>query len=266
MLNTKIIDQIFEESDNKFSDFLDFFNNTHLSIQIIPLKIGVEIVRARHSQPDETFTEFKDFRYPPTTSGFSRIGAPGQIWFYGSEDYETCLMEMLPFWMNDYDLGSEIRVTFGWWQIRERLNLLILPDFSLKTEVSRQVKLCEYYSPEEQHIWEQINKYFHLSTNVKPAVYQLTSALVSSMLIRLDLDKTKIDGVLYPSAQRGERSNIALTKDAIDKDNVFLNRTADGIFKKANELNANGLPSYSGPFNTRSGNFNHQKRTVTWME
>jgi hypothetical protein len=266
MLNTKVIDQIFAESNSKYNDFLDFFNSIHLSIQIIPLKIGVEIVRARHSQPNETFTEFKDFRYPPVTNGFSRIGTPGQIWFYGSENYETCLMEMLPFWIHEYQLGSEIRVTFGWWQIRERLNLLVFPDFSLKTEVSKQLKLSEYYSPEEQQVWEQLDKYFYLPTNVQQDVYQLTSALVSSMLLRLDIDNTKIDGILYPSAQQGERSNIALTKEAVDRNHVLLNKTVDGIFKKANKLKENGLPSYAGPFNTRSGNFNHEKRTVTWIE
>lgn len=265
LLRESIINTIFQSSADKYNDFLSYFNSIHIPILETRLAISQTVYRARYSEPNITLDDYSEYIYPPSNNSFSRIGKPGDIWFYGSDNYEACIAEMLPFWYNDFELGSTIKVTFGLWQIRQPTNVLVVPDLELKNEIAKAMNLNERYSVEDKKFWNFISPYFYESTKINPEIYQLTSALISSVILRSELTDSIIDGIAYPSVQHREKTNIALRPRVIDNEQIVFKKAVDTTFHKMNLLNLNGLPSYEGPSNEREGILNRSIEKIEWI-
>ena len=265
LIQESIIHNIFQSSANPYNDFLNYFLSIQIPILETRLAISQTIYRARYSEPDTSLNEYSEYIYPPSNNSFSRIGIPGDIWFYGSDNKIACIAEMLPFWYNNFELGSSIKVSFGFWQIRQPVNVLVIPDLELKNEIAKAMKLNERYSEIDRKFWNYISPYFYESTKTNPNIYKLTSALISSLIIRSELTDNKIDGIAYPSVQHREKTNVALKPSVIDNHQLVFKKAVDMIFNKHKILNTSGLPNYFGPSDEREGTLNRKTQKIEWL-
>lgn len=164
-----------------------------------------------------------------------------------------------------HSLELENLVIFGIWQIRKPINVLVIPDFELKNEIAKAMNLNERYSNQDRRFWDFISPYFYESTKTTPDIYKLTSALISSIILRSELSNSKVDGFAYPSVQYREKTNVALRPNVIDNEKLVFTKAVDMTFKKENTLNKNGLPSYFGPSNERQGILNRTTQKIEWI-
>ncbi|KYG84126.1 hypothetical protein AWW67_03165 [Roseivirga seohaensis] len=265
-LKPSIIEGIFKFSNNRYDHFLNYFHSIHIPIIETKLKLAQTIFRARFSKPDEILEDYTEYIYPPHKSNsFSRIGKPGDTWFYASDNYEACLMEMLPYWYEQFELGTSIRVSIGTWQIRQVISILLIPDVELKNEIAKAFNEVAPYSEEDKKFWNFISPYFYQSSKCNPVIYELTSALVTSVLERSELTGSNLDGIAYPSIQYREKTNVALKPSVIDNEQLIFKSAFDMIFNKESELNEEGLPIYLGPFDGRQGILNQTSGNIDWI-
>lgn len=264
-LDPKVIDEFFRTFENPYDRFLEYFLEIQVPILESTLAIGKSVYRARHSDPKIKFSQYSDFLYPPSTSTFSRIAKPGDILFYASDNYEACLAEMVPYWLSEYELGSKIRVSFGVWQIREPVSVLIIPDFEFKNDLAKAMRDRMAYSQEDLEFWKIISPYFFETTAASPKIYQLTSAFFQSIILRNNIENNSVDGIVYPSIQHREKSNLALFPKVIDERRMIFQYPVDAIFQKSLEVNSKGLPSYVGPFESSRGIHELSTNKIVWV-
>lgn len=264
-LDSKVIDEFFKNFENPYDRFLEYFLEIQFPILESTLAVGKSVYRARHSDPKIKFSQYSDFLYPPSTTSFSRIGKPGDILFYASDNYEACLAEMVPYWFSEYELGSKIRVTFGVWQIRRPIRVLIIPDFEFKNDLAKAMRDRMAYSQEDFEFWKIISPYFFETTAVSPKIYQMTSAFIQSIFLRNSIENDLVDGIVYPSIQHREKSNLALFPKVIDEGGMIFQYPIDAIFQKSLEINTKGLPSYVGPFESSKGIHELSTNKIIWV-
>lgn len=264
LLRESIIKSIFQSSTNKYDDFFNYFNEIHIPILETRLALSKTIFRARYSINSKILIDFSEFKCPSSNNSFSRIGKPGEIWFYTSNDYMACLAEMLPIWFKKFELGEKIKVTFGFWQIRQPIQVLVIPDHELKNKMAKAMELVKPYSDKDRKFWDFIGPYFYQASMENPNIYMLTSALISSMIYRSELDGNGIDGIAYPSIQHREETNIALKPIVIDKEKIYFEKAVEMTIQKLGDLNDLGLPKYVGPSNVREGILNRSSNKIEW--
>jgi hypothetical protein len=254
------IEHIFKNSKDKFTDFLDYFRKIHLPLVRFELDSGGKVFRARHSLPNDIMDSFEDYTYPPPTDSFSRIGKPGDVWFYASQDYDACLAELLPSW--EKENGEKLRVTFGFWQIKEPLKVLFVPDLENENPEANQkhVQLNE----EAMAFWELICPYFFQTLEENPDVYFLTSALITAMLEKGEESGTAIDGVVYPCVEDKKKTNVAIKPHVIDEGKINFTGASDMLFLQEEE-DVGDFAGFSGPFQKRTGILEPDSCRISWQ-
>ncbi|REG77503.1 RES family NAD+ phosphorylase [Algoriphagus antarcticus] len=264
-LNPKVIDDFLINLVNPYDKFLEYFLELKTPIWDSTLAVGRSIFRARYSEPLEEFSLYSDFLYPPSSSNYSRIGKPGDTWFYASCNYEACLAEMLPYWFDKFKLGSKIRVTFGVWQIRKPIKVFVIPDFEFKNDLAIEMRDRLFYTQEDLEFWKIISPYFFETTLASPKIYQLTSAFIESIFLTNKVEDNLIDGIVYPSIQHREKTNLAIFPNAIDDGRLIFQYSIDSIFHKSLQINEKGLPTYHGPFKSRRGIHELTTNKIVWV-
>ncbi len=223
--------------------FAHFVNLTGFGFQIITVKQGSPIYRARYTNTVEPFRHLSEMSYPQKShvKFFSRLNRPCQNMFYASESESACLTEMLPFWFTEFDTNDKITVTLGKWIVREDIRLLIIPDTKNKNEKNK--KILSQLHPSEIEFWDYISNKFKTSTKDDENIYEFTAAFGNALWLNADMQDARVNGFIYSSVQSKENLNLALSVETIDND--FL---VPSEFLKLNILrtgyNKVGLPTY----------------------
>lgn len=259
--STKLIDHIFKSETDKYKVFLNAFGQIDLPLLTHKLFPKAIIYRARESSPDEVMENFSDFSYPPPTDSYSRIGKPGDVWFYASEHFDACLAELLPTWKGEE--GEYLRVTFGIWELKEVLNVLIIPDLENENQYTKEAKLNDQLSASDKEFWRLVCPYFFQSQEENPEIYLLTSALVTALMEQAEKGKLSIDGIMYPCVENKEKTNIALLPHTIDENKIAFKRAEDMLFNQSGEAQGD-FPGFEGPKQKREGWLVPESCKIKW--
>jgi hypothetical protein len=262
-ISAQIIDHIFTSETEKFKVFHEVFGQ--IDLPLLTHFIGPEAViyRARESSPDKIMKDFSDFTYPPPTDSYSRIGKPGDVWFYASENFDACLAELLPTWKGQN--GEQLRVTFGLWNLKEELKVLLIPDLENQNRYTKEARINDQMSPSDKEFWKLICPYFFQSQDKNPEVYLLTSALVTAMMEQAEKEELHVDGIMYPCVENKEKTNIALLPHTIDENKITFQSAEDMLFSKSNKCHGE-FPGFEGPMQRREGWLVPESCKIKWKK
>jgi len=83
--------------------------------------------------------------------------------------------------------------------------------------------------------------------------------------LRNNIENNSVDGIVYPSIQHREKSNLALFPKVIDEGRMIFQYPVDAIFQKSLEVDTKGLPSYVGPFESSRGIHELSTNKIVWV-
>ncbi len=224
--------------------FAHFMTLSGLNILTVPLKRGSTIIRARYTNRLTSFSKLSEVSYPKKEliTKFSRLNRPSQGWFYASENEQTCLTEMLPYWMDDSKKGDVISVTLGKWEIINDLELIIIPDTNNINELNQSV--LNQISALEIEFWDYISSKFKTSTKHDGNIYEFTSAFGNALWLNTKNQNNKADGFIYSSVQSPKNLNIALCTQNVDSGDLIPVEFIETQFLRE-DLTDFGLPTYT---------------------
>jgi hypothetical protein len=264
-MNTNRIEEIYRFSENKFNDLYMYFLN-HCGFQILSTKLclGYDTYRIRDYKELKEIKTKDNVKYPPSSSFYSRIGKPNQIWFYTSDDYNVPFAEMMPIWYSKINPGENIKIILSIWHIRHEITVLIIPDLININDVCKRLDLSAYYH--DQKFWSFICNKFRTTTLEDKNIYEFTSAFSNVLMDRAKIEGKNVDGIFYPSVQYPLKSNLALYTSCIDNDKVVLKNLLKAEFNKSKILSYNGKPNYIQISDFEPGFYNPEKDTISWTK
>lgn len=264
MNNIQEIELIYQSSYDKYEELYNYFlKYCELEVLVTDLVVGYRLIRARDISSLESIKSKKDVQFHPTSKNFSRIGKPNQIWFYLSDDENACLLEMLPSWLNKYKLGQTIDVVLTLWQIREKMKVIIIPDFYKKNEIVNKLNLNSSFNNKE--FWYYICKKFKTTTLEDKNIYYFTSAFSNALIDRYEIEKNTIDGIFFPSVQYPEKSNLAFKPHLVKDEHLILSDLKKISYRKSLILNKYGKPQYFPIDGDIQGYYEPNLDKITWI-
>ncbi|MEZ5083665.1 MAG: hypothetical protein R2750_09465 [Bacteroidales bacterium] len=262
-MNLDKIEEIYKYSDNRYSDLFDYFLN-YCGYEILStrLTIGFETMRIRDYKTLSEIKSKEDVKYPPSSTNYTRIGKPNQIWFYISDNLKASLAEMLPIWYSKINPGENINVVLSTWQIRQPIKVMIIPDLNNINIICKNLDLEAYHKNKD--FWEYICKKFTSTTLDSKNIYEFTSAFANSLMERANIDGKNVDGIFYPSIQYPSQSNIALIPSTVDLEKIVLMNLFRAVFFKSRILNFKGTPNYDQLSDFKQGFYEPDKDKIEW--
>jgi hypothetical protein len=239
------IEEIDLSSEKAYNQLFEIFTKKYpMPVLTVPIVAQSVVHRSRQNRTESNFTEFKDLSYPPREilTEYSRANKPFEQIFYASDDYETNLIELLPYWSSLVEVGGTIVVTIGFWQIDTNCLVGIIPDLANR-KLMAFIKTTKFSSEFNRNIedWDVINQYFRGQGFYDKDIYIVTSAYCKAVLHNIETLGDNAQGVLYTSAQNAEGWNLALNPRFVD-DHLHLVRVGKQFIRR--NLDANGKPSY----------------------
>jgi len=261
-MGIKKIIEIYQNSYQKYDDLYDYFLN-YCGFQILAtrLSIGYITFRVRDYNNLDEIVKRENVQYPKSSPYFSRIGKPNQIWFYISDGWKASLTEMLPSWYKKIKPGENIKVIISTWQIRQDINVLIIPDLDKINNVSNALNLDSHYNSD---FWKLICRKFQSTTLEDKNIYEFTSAFANALITRAQYEGKPVDGIFYPSVQYKQESNVALIPSVVDNEKIILKDLLRTECHKSRILTVQGLPSYETVLEPVRGYFEPHKDEITW--
>ncbi|MGC3978390.1 MAG: hypothetical protein QM751_09315 [Paludibacteraceae bacterium] len=213
------------------------------------------------------YETFADLSYPDEKyiSSYARANKPLQQMFYCSENRPTSYIELLN--SKDGNVGDEITLTIGCWQLVEPVDVVLVFDPSkARDNEYNQTHGAGYDNFIEQTqeefregtklLFEFIGSYFGKQANDK-CTYMLTTAY-SNLVFTHDM----VEGIIYPSVPFGGNGfNVAFFPKIMDDNRLRLLDVMKNVMKI--ELNENGKFNFVEQSATR-GIINYADRTITW--
>jgi len=263
-MNTKIIEEIYRYSNNRYNDLYTHFLN-HCGFQILSsrLSLGYDTFRIRDYKDLNEIKTKDNVKYPPSSLFFSRIGKPNQIWFYISDDYKASLAEMMPIWYLKINPGDKIKIILSIWHIRHEINVMIIPDLININEVCKKLDLEAYLN--DQDFWSYICRKYRTNTFEDNNIYEFTSAFANSLIDRAKIEGKNVDGIFYPSVQYLLKSNIALLPSSVDNEKIILKSLFKTEFNRRRILNIKGTPNYQQISDLEQGFYDPGKDIISWI-
>lgn len=259
------IEEIYRYSYNKYDDLYNYFlYKCGFNILSTRLKIGFQPYRIRDFINLEEIQKKENVQYPKETKSYSRVGKPGQVWFYISDDLDVTYTEMMPIWFDKMKYGQIFYTAVSIWQIREPISVLVIPDL---TNVNRMCKNMNL-EPYKEHLkfWEYITYKFREHSINNEDVYEFTSAFANAIITRSSIEGQNIKGLFYPSVQLPESSNLALMPSVVDKEEIALIKVAIIKVKKNHILNKYGNPEYTSIGEHTYGYYDSHKDAFKWVD
>jgi len=243
----------------------NFINLSGIGFQTVPLKQDSTVFRARYRDNFEPIIDFADISYPPISAvkNFSRLNRPCQSLFYASESEIACILEMLPFWFDEFRTNDLINVTLSKWIVRYDLIVLIIPDTNNTNNFNKKVK--ENLDPEEIVFWDYISNKFTTTTKNDKNIYEFTAAFANALWLNAKRQNLNINGFIYGSVQSKQNVNIALSKDTIDSDKLTPVDFIELTFKRIG-IDESGLPTYKEIGSRKKGIPIFDKKKIEWLE
>ncbi len=234
-----LIEQVDLESAIAYERILEIFFARRFGLpgHIVPIKNGSKIYRTRFSINEQAYESIADISYPlcSNVKNFSRANRPGQIVFYGSDSINTNLTELMPYWLENIQIGQKIYVTHGEWKVVEDIRVLIIPDYSNSKMVQLTEKINQLIgSEEEKMLIDYINKLFRINTIENKNIYKITSAFCNVIRCFAERKNESIDGIMYTSVQDRIGFNLALNTNVVDSNKIQLAKVGKQSFKKIN--------------------------------
>ena len=242
-MNINRIEEIYRYSFRKYEDLYDYFyNNCEFQITSTKLSLGYDTIRIRDYMDLKEIQSKVNVQYPPTSTSFTRIGKPNQIWFYISDDFNASVSEMLPSWYSKIRPGDDINIIISVWHVRQEIKVLIIPDLNNLNETCKKLDLQAYNL--NRNFWTYICNKFRTTTLESKNIYEFTSAFANSVFDRAIIEGKDMEGFFYPSVQYPTKSNIALIKSTVDNEKIVLKYLDKTIIHKSRLLNIYGTPNY----------------------
>ncbi|MCK9625578.1 MAG: RES domain-containing protein [Bacteroidales bacterium] len=242
-MDIKEIEEIYRYSYNKYDDLYNYFlYKCDFNILYTRLSIGFITYRIRDFTHFEEIKKKENVQYPKEVKSYSRIGKPGQVWFYISDDLNATYAEMLPIWLKNKRYGETFYTVVSIWQVREPIKVLIIPEFTNTNAICKVLN----FEPYKEHIdfWKHVVRRFSENSVDNENVYEFTSAFANSLITKSKIEGQDIKGIFYPSVQMLEKSNLALLPSVVDTDEIALIRLAKIEYQKSRILNNQGNPKY----------------------
>ena len=259
------IEEIYHYSYNKYEDLYDYFlYRCWFNILSTRLTIGYQTCRIRDFVNLEEIQKKENVQYPKESKSYSRAGKPGQVWFYISDDVNATYAEMMPIWLRNKGYGETFYTVVSFWQVRELIEVLVIPDLTNVNIICKKMNL----EPYKEHIkfWEYITCKFREDSINNESIYEFTSAFANAIIARSTIEGQNIKGIFYPSAQLLERSNLALMPSVVDKEEISLVRVAKIKCRKNCILNIQGKPKYTTEGEYTYGYYDSDMDAFKWVE
>jgi hypothetical protein len=259
------IETIYKNSELTYEMmFVHFANLSGVGFQLVTIKRGSPILRARYSKNLKSFQSFTEISYPKIehVRDFSRLNRPRQNIFYASETEKACLTEMLPFWFDEFKTGDIISVTLSKWILQNDLKLLIIPDANNTNEFNKTVR--QKLEPQEIEFWNYISKKFKTSTKQDKKIYEFTSAYSNALWLTTLSQKINASGFIYSSVQSPDSVNIAISTKIIDRKELIPTEVVETKFQRKGTTN-NGLPSYQEIGERKNGFVSFGDGKINWI-
>ncbi|MFK5856843.1 MAG: RES family NAD+ phosphorylase [Bacteroidota bacterium] len=263
----QIIEQLQKAYDQKELSYenmiVQFANIENIPFRSVFLKKGSSIIRARCNRKPNSYTKLSHINNPPGSlvSNFSRLNRPLQSLFYGSDSVETCLSEMLNYWINDFEINDRIFVTIGKWVLLEDIKLLLIPDTNNLNELNL-TRLGEI-GIDEMVFWDFISNKYKVSIKDDQDIYEFTSSFSNVLWLNALKQNIPVKGFVYTSVMSNTGINIALNPLSISNNGLILQDVQELTFVK-NNSNNNGLPVYNEILKRKSGILNGLGKNITW--
>lgn len=218
--------------------------NYGMPIITIPINEGSHCFRSRSNVGNNDFLNICDLSYPPRNcvKKYSRVNTPIQQVFYCSDNYEANITKLMPYWLEEIEIGETFAITTSVWQLKKSLPVAIIPDFE-NDQLMNLLKLLPKLNQGtiEREYWDYINSFFRLQGFYQPDIYKFTSAFCNAIIKNYNSSDEVIHGILYTSIQHLEAWNLAISTDYVDeslelKDVFKMYITKRGI--------KNGKPEY----------------------
>jgi len=233
------------ESETAYDElFRGFTQGFNMPIIFVPIKKESFGYRSRNNLNGKDFCHFNELSYPDKKfiTKYSRANKPGQQVFYSSDDFETNITELMPYWSKDLKIGDTFAITTGQWGFKKEIYVSVIPDFTnvrLKTlldnilDLKRGTTVWEY--------WEYINSFFRAQGFYQPSIYKFTSAFCNALIHNSQVIDEKVNGILYTSIQNTSGWNLAILPKFVDE-NLELKSVFKLFLRK--QGSTNGKPKY----------------------
>lgn len=246
ILLKKIISNIVLDSEFAYDElFKKFTQDIGMPLISVPLKQNSYSYRSRNNINNENFLNFSDLTYPlqKYVSRYSRANKPGQQIFYSSDNIDTNITELMPYWSKDLEIGDKFSITVGKWIFKKEINVAIIPDFSNERmmEFLNKLPSLKDGTPEWEY-WEFINTFFRVQGFYQPNIYKFTSAFCNALIKNSQIFGASIDGIMYTSVKDPSGWNLAISPKFVDE-NMELSKVFKLFLSKTGIVN--GKPLYN---------------------
>jgi len=258
------------------------YERTHLAFRnirwlpifskIIPTKST--IFRARTHTDKKWFLNKKEVSNPPNKfiPKFGRLNRPFQSVFYGAENRPTSYMELVEYWAEEMEIGSEISVSLGMWEFQRDLNVMIIPrpyiadrKTTAEIEYGRQYddflsngKFNELGKKSSNIIFDFMSKEYMRPAKKDKKTYITTSAYSNLIMLKEDLD-----GILYPSVPFGGNGyNLALKSKLVYDGSIKLTEVTKDTFNIG--LTDEGKHSFNHIETISTNKINKESGEIRW--
>ena len=246
-LASRLMDARMDIHGTSYEHLLTYFNGISMPYWLI---VGVDpghyIYRARISGKDN-FKHISELSYNRNPKQFGRANPPGSGVFYGSlattEDEEpiVTLFTELPEISPNLKSEGQIDITFGKWEIRQKLFAILMlfhndyiekhHHFQPTINTYIENAFPKYLRNDESYkLLELIAAEYAKPSNGDNDNYKISAAYFDAMRKRFP---RHIDAIIYPSVKcEGENFNIAITPEAV-KNKLSLTKVAtDRLYYK----------------------------------
>ena len=107
----EFIKEIDLSNEGAYNLLLEIFTKKYpMPVLSVPIMASSMMYRSRQNLTESDFTDFNDLSYPPieVITEYSRANKPNEQIFYASDDIDTNLTELLPYWSSLVDEGCTI--------------------------------------------------------------------------------------------------------------------------------------------------------------
>ena len=235
LINLETLSKINLDERNSYTILETLLENTIVPFNILTLKKGMYLYRARRNYKKEQFKYKEQISYRKDTckiKEFGRANRPGQSIFYGSHKTETAIFETSSlFNKGNFHFGNEI-ITLGKWYVNKNIDILgIISD---KDAMTIEPSLSSLYSRSLNHplsddlsqkILEFFSREFSKNVNNSTSQYKISCAYFNYIINKFN--NNRLLGVAYPSVEYEYKDlNVALLPKAVD-DSLILETVAE---------------------------------------
>ena len=237
--NTKrtidILESIRENDDYAYERaVMAYFQLGKIPIFRKALPAGYSFFHTRTHNKEEFFYKVSDISIPPSefVKNFARCNRPFQSTFYCSETRPTSFMELVEYWADTKEIGDQLKVTLGLWELKKNINTIIVtsPDSEKReSEFDKEHgtafdSMLAKYNGEELESQKLFYRFLFYKFR-KPAKNDIKTYVITSAYCNVAYMLTNggADALYYPSVPfQGNGINLCINRDFFNLENLKL--------------------------------------------